>query len=354
MSGIGRNHPCPCGSGRKWKKCCGAPDRGTISFETANERGGLFGSETAFLTSLLDSFERAAEASSYKIMPIEEFRTLKGIAERNQVYWREILCRAHFGVCTGMLRLNEWLHGSERALGDGNVLMLAAGIRGLLEACADTWQGFAGVAPTLAESHTIVRRAIRGELAEQVALAPELESTLIHFSYARKLSPGGGPALHSAASAKDCVSVLSESAPEVLDVYQTLCDYTHPAASSLFRFAGEPTNPDALTFDPNAGARKIAELSARSERVGSVALMLGVAPLVTTLKILNAFAFTPVATPWADGVDLSFSPIWRELEKRLRSQAGLAMVSDEERDTLLADLNTQYLPFGRSKRRQTH
>lgn len=22
---VGRNQPCPCGSGRKWKRCCGAP-----------------------------------------------------------------------------------------------------------------------------------------------------------------------------------------------------------------------------------------------------------------------------------------------------------------------------------------
>lgn len=22
---VGRNAPCPCGSGRKWKKCCGSP-----------------------------------------------------------------------------------------------------------------------------------------------------------------------------------------------------------------------------------------------------------------------------------------------------------------------------------------
>jgi uncharacterized protein YecA (UPF0149 family) len=22
---IGRNEPCPCGSGKKWKRCCGAP-----------------------------------------------------------------------------------------------------------------------------------------------------------------------------------------------------------------------------------------------------------------------------------------------------------------------------------------
>jgi hypothetical protein len=25
MSNIGRNRPCPCGSGRKYKKCCGSP-----------------------------------------------------------------------------------------------------------------------------------------------------------------------------------------------------------------------------------------------------------------------------------------------------------------------------------------
>jgi len=22
---VGRNEPCPCGSGRKWKRCCGTP-----------------------------------------------------------------------------------------------------------------------------------------------------------------------------------------------------------------------------------------------------------------------------------------------------------------------------------------
>jgi uncharacterized protein YecA (UPF0149 family) len=26
-SKIGRNSPCPCRSGRKWKQCCGAPSR---------------------------------------------------------------------------------------------------------------------------------------------------------------------------------------------------------------------------------------------------------------------------------------------------------------------------------------
>jgi hypothetical protein len=352
MSSIGRNDPCPCGSGRKWKKCCGAGGPEVIPFEPAAEKGALFGSGTAFLTSLLDSFERAAEPRSYRIMRIAEFATLSGIAERNQVYWREILFRAHFGACAGMLRLTEWLHGSQRALGDGNVLILAAGIRGFLEACADTWQAFADVAPTLADAHSVVRRAINGELSEQMALAPELESTLIHFAYARRLSPGEGPALHSAATAKNCVSVLLESAPDVVEVYHALCDYAHPAAPSLFRFAGESIHSGMLTFDPNAGPRKRAEIVALSEQVGKVALMLGVAPLVTTLKILNAFAFAPVATPWADGVDLGFSDGWRELNKRLRKQAGPTTASDEQGKKLIADLNAQYLPFGRSRRRK--
>ena len=25
---VGRNDPCPCGSGKKWKHCCGRPGRG--------------------------------------------------------------------------------------------------------------------------------------------------------------------------------------------------------------------------------------------------------------------------------------------------------------------------------------
>jgi len=306
----------------------------------------------AFLTFLLNSFERAAEPRSYRIMPMAEFAALTGIAERNQVYWREILFRAHFGACTGMLRLNEWLNGTKRALADGNVLMLAGGIRGLLEACADTWAGFSDVAPTLADCHTVVRRAIKGTLSEEIALAPDLESMLIHFSYARKLSPGEGPALHSAATAKDCVSVLSESAPDVVSVYHVLCDYTHPAAPSLFRFAGERTHPDMLTLDPGAGPRKVAEIVTLSEHVGKVALVLAVGPLVTTLKVLNAFGFASVATPWADSVDLGFSDVWRDLNRRLCSHAGPSTASDEQRKKIIADLDAQYLPFGSSRRRK--
>lgn len=83
-----------------------------------------------------------------------------------------------------------------------------------------------------------------------------------------------------------------------------------------------------------------------SQEVGRAALVLGVAPLVVALKVLNAFSFPPVATPWADGVALPFSDMWRDLERRLRDPAGPRTASDAERERLIAEVNAQYEPFG--------
>ena len=352
MTSLGRNQRCPCGSGKKYKKCCGGPqaapstDAGGVTAEP-----GLFGPKAAALTSLLDSFAQWSKPHTYRIMPLTEYQALQTIAERNQVYWREILYRAHFGACTALMRLREWLHGSERALADGNVLMLAAGIRGFLEAAADTWQSFSDVPPTLADCHMVVRRAIKGELSEQVMLAPELEGMLIHFAYARRLKRGDGPALHNATTAHDTISLLEQSAPAIGVVYATLCDYTHPASASVFRFTAERTHPDRVRFAPQAGPEKTREILKLSEEVGPIALALAAPPAIMTLKVLNAFAFAPVATPWADGVSLSSSGVWRELEHRLKAQTPPRTATGAEQDRIIADTKAQYRAVGKAKRR---
>ena len=124
-----------------------------------------------------------------------------------------------------------------------------------------------------------------------------------------------------------------------------------PAAASVFRFAGEITHSDKVTFDSQAGPEKPREILTLSGEVGRVALVLGAAPIVTTLKVLNFFAFTPVATPWADGVSLSFSDEWRELERRLQSQTAPRIATGARRDNLIADTMAQYRPLGKAKRR---
>src|SRR5262245_14892791 len=112
MGGIGRNEPCPCGSGRKYKKCHGAPAPPPESVSSVeSSASGLFGPGADYLSSLLDSFARAAEPRSYRIMPLAESAEIRDLAQVNQVYWTEILFRAHFGASTGLMRLREWLHG---------------------------------------------------------------------------------------------------------------------------------------------------------------------------------------------------------------------------------------------------
>ena len=351
MGPIGRNERCPCGSGKKFKRCCGGPQAAPAADGARGTEAGLFGAEAAFLTALLDSYARSAGPRTYRIMPLAESAALGTIAERNQVYWQEILYRAHFGACTALMRLREWLHGSKRALDDGNVLMPAAGIRGLLEAAADTWQSLSDVAPTLADCHLVVRRAIKGDLSEQIVVAPELEGMLIHFAYARKLKAGEGPALHNATTARDTLSLLEQSAPAIGAVYATLCEYTHPAAASVFRFAADMTGPDKVKFDPLAGCRRIHEILELTKEVGPSALALGAPPAIIALKVLNSFGFAPVETRWADGVSLPFSEVWRELERRLQSPTEPRVATGGEIERLIANTMAQYRAVGKAKRR---
>lgn len=353
MVNVGRNEPCPCGSGRKFKKCHGS--RATTPESAAPSLGResvLFGPRVSHLTSLLDSFAKATHSHSYRIVPVAELANVSDLVEHNKIYWREILFRAHFGACAGLMRLREWVQGIERSHSDGNVLMLAVGIRGFLEAAADTWQAFSDVPGTLADSHVVARRAIAGELTEYMALAPELESMLIHFSYARKLKAGEGPALHNATTAKDMLSGIEELAPGAQNVYAMLCDYSHPAAASVFRFAGEITHSDTMTFEPAAGPQKIRNIVRDSQDVARAALVMSMGPLVLTLKVLNAFSFEPVATPWVDRIAMPFPIVWRDLEARLQDPSGPKTASDAEVERLIEQTNAEYEPFGQGKRRK--
>ena len=48
MSKVGRNEPCPCGSGKKYKKCCWLKDDGGLADRTVAAEARLRGLEDAF------------------------------------------------------------------------------------------------------------------------------------------------------------------------------------------------------------------------------------------------------------------------------------------------------------------
>jgi hypothetical protein len=346
MSKIGRNEPCSCGSGKKFKHCHGAPVKQESEAESLAVE--LLGPHAGSALWMLDSFAAAATPRSYRIMPHAEYALVEDVAERNQIYCQEILFRAHFGASAGLMRLREWMHGSIRSLRDKNVLMLAAGLRGLLEAAADTWQAFEDVPLQLAGFHAVFRDAVRGKMADRLVLAGELENSVIHFAYARKLKDGDSPRLHNAETARDSISRLVEAAPTILDAYAMLCEYSHPAASSVFRFA-QRSVPNVTTFDPIAGAADIREILASSQKPVRTGLDLGIGILMMTLKVLNAFSFAPVATPWADDLSDEAFPGWQVFQRVMAAPVGPAPMSSEDARRHMSEIETQYQPFGKGK-----
>jgi hypothetical protein len=83
MSAIGRNDPCPCGSGRKYKKCC-------LSKEAAASAAG--------------DFTRAERGSAWRPKLISLLRGMDSMAERQR---REGMPAYDFGWIWGELGLNR-------------------------------------------------------------------------------------------------------------------------------------------------------------------------------------------------------------------------------------------------------
>ena len=106
-----------------------------------------------------------------------------------------------------------------------------------------------------------------------------------------------------------------------------------------------------LTFDPQAGGEQIEELQGLAKSIGQRLMALSVGPCVMTLKVLNGLSVEEVHTPWADGVALDFSEVWRGIEKRLRDPSPPRLAAGTERDRIIADLQLSYGPSGTSRRK---
>lgn len=67
MEKVSRNDPCPCGSGKKFKKCCEAV-KAPSKFHLQNEEGY----EKKVKSIAMPLFKKAVQASSSKTESIEE------------------------------------------------------------------------------------------------------------------------------------------------------------------------------------------------------------------------------------------------------------------------------------------
>lgn len=237
-----------------------------------------------------------------------------------RIYWLEILNRAHFGACAGLMRSNRWFAAILDHAGTANYTAFCAAYRGCLEASADSFQSFESIPSMIADVHTVIRKAVVGH-ADVLCLFKKLEDELIHFTHARHIAKGEVvDESHRARVTNQYLdSLFGKDIPEGTDCYRVLCDVTHPGIGSIRCYAdGFRTEKGAgyrLRFDQDA--QLIAEFCAQYKRVSERMAFAGVIPPAVMLRILNDLPIEALHTPSVMKIGLERQPVWRHFAAKL-------------------------------------
>lgn len=270
--------------------------------------------------SVLETLLPHLEGQRYKFLPLEEYRLLceQDLSLAMEVYWREILHRAHWAASASLIRTHRWLSGMLGAFIEENLIVFCSCLRGLLEACADTWHSLSPVAPTLAYAKQTVDLALRKQLKKNI-IAEEIEDHLIHFTFARKPRKGETlPELHKAENVSRYLSALEREQPGLKEFYAELCDVVHPGAQSILSFAcplDELASEVVLTFGNEP--RLLAHFAVGFRKLVPDLIATGFNIGVLTLRTLNALPASDVQTPFLTTINFKPNAEWTKIKKLL-------------------------------------
>jgi len=282
----------------------------------------LFGTRSAQFIETIDQLALAKSKAKYSFMATNDYeRVLREDFGRGmQVYWNEILARAHLTAVVAILRSRHWISAAVAATNDKNLLAFAAALRSLIESSADTQSALGGIAISLAENHVQISRALTGTLGNQCFLSNEIEDTLIHFKYARHLTKAQmatAPLSHKALQIRQYIEGLEKGQMHnVTACYQSLCDLTHPGASSVWMWLTSENGVD-LELNPNQDESLITYYLSEYRDTFVELMMFAFNPAVLTLNVLNYFPLRTFHTPALLDWNLSGIPLWQKCQSKL-------------------------------------
>lgn len=275
---------------------------------------------------MIDQLGVANWNTRYNFTATETFRSLieNNPSRAMQIYWGEILGRAHLTAATAILRSRRWIDAVLSAVDDKNLLSFAAALRGLIESAADSSTALNTIPRTLTRYHSHILRALSGNSGRVLFTVPDAEDTLIHFSYARHLSKAEiqmAPTSHKALKVRDYIQVLEKGkVTNVIECYRTLCDLTHPGASSVWMWL-RPVNELAMNLKADQDDSVIAYFLSEYRTTLVELLMFAFNPALVTLRVLNYFPLTKLHAPALENWDMSGIPLWKKCEADLKGIA---------------------------------
>lgn len=210
----------------------------------------LFGASATVFEKIGNDLLADTHGQRYLFMSSDKYEELLRSSPQKamQVYWEELLARAHMAAASNVVRHLRWLNACVDLYNSGNYLAFNAALRGLIEATGDALDALCPVPDFLARQRKVISESLAGR-ATGMYLAQELEDKLIHFQYGRKVPKSeNAPATHKAKKASEYLAAFGSGADQVRELYGDLCQTVHPAAQSLMWAVEE--HEDSLVLLP--------------------------------------------------------------------------------------------------------
>jgi len=283
-------------------------------------QGGL-----AYGNLLTQLAEAAQQPRRYVFMSPEDLGEqgqTRGVAWVNKIYWTEILQRAHLAALTSAVRHDRWFFGAVATASAENFLAFAACLRGLVEACSDSYYSLSTIGITFAENYGKITAAIQGTLDEFLLASEDVENKLLHFQFAgRHDSKNLSPVYRSRTAREYLNSIVADDRRDIVALYERLCALAHPADDSLSWLLSRP-DEESLALGASRDAKAIAQFCDRHRVAILDTIQRGVNSDLLILKTLNTFSDVQLRTPVVDTVDLPNTPAWGRISRAIRDARG--------------------------------
>lgn len=241
-----------------------------------------------------------------------------GVRKGNQIYWKEILLRAHYVAITSLMRNERWIEGITLSIKNKNYILFASSLRGFLESVADSYYSLLNSPFNIVANFKNIKLAIEGKLEKPFFMDDTLKENLIHFQHAKK---GGkntfsyNQALHTS----EYIKKFDEySGIKTKNLYKILCEVVHPAEDSVNCFTSflEIENSRYAITDLELDEQNINEVLVTYDKEISQLLKMSISPPFICLKILNLFDFEAVESDYLNGCmihDLLEDDVWKSI-----------------------------------------
>jgi hypothetical protein len=264
------------------------------------------------------TLESGIRGVGYRYMPEDEFRTLNSVSDVQFVYWNELVQRLHACAATSIRRAKKWFDALQSGYEAQNYYAFCSGVRGLIEACADSYYTLSHAVGPVCSKFGTIERALRGE-AERMLLSEELENALIHYVFGRRLTKAEKAVLPVAHDAKHVTAYVESLGDEgVAELYSELCQVSHPSAMSLMPFLRSLKDYEMVLWEGNLDHNLNDDLLDQHKKHICAASTRSTMFAVCALRIINEFD-APVTKALRTDEQLLASVLEVELWNKLQS-----------------------------------